>query len=49
MEEGWTSNHFNKICLDTHYLSRYLKQKTANWPFRFSSQATTCYYQSTQR
>jgi len=28
------------------YLSKYLDQKKAKWPFRFSSQAATCYYQS---
>jgi len=29
------------------YLSRFLDQETANWPFRrSSSQAATCYYQS---
>jgi len=28
-------------------LSRYLDQETAKWPFRSSSQAATCYYQST--
>jgi len=27
-------------------LSRYLNQETAKWPFRSSSQATNCYYQS---
>jgi len=28
------------------YLSWYLDQETAKWPFLSSSQATTCYYQS---
>jgi len=28
------------------YLSRYLGQEIAKWPFRSSSQAATCYYQS---
>jgi len=28
------------------YLSRCLDQKTAKWTFQFSSQATTCFYQS---
>jgi len=28
------------------YLSRYLDQETAKGPFRSSSQAATCYYQS---
>jgi len=28
------------------YLSMYLDQKTAKGPFRSSSQAATCYYQS---
>jgi len=28
------------------YLSRYLDQKTAKWPFRSSSRVATCYYQS---
>jgi len=30
------------------YLSRFLDQDTAKWPFRSSSQAATCYYQSSQ-
>jgi len=28
------------------YLSKYLDQETAKWPFRPSSQAVTCYYES---
>jgi len=28
------------------YLSRYLDQETAKWPFRSSSHVATCYYQS---
>jgi len=28
------------------YLSRYFDQETTKWPFRPSSQAATCYYQS---
>jgi len=28
------------------WLSRYLDQETAKWPFQSSSQAATCYYQS---
>jgi len=28
------------------YLSEYLDLETVNWPFRSSSQAATCYYQS---
>jgi len=29
-----------------YYLSRYLDQETAKWPFRSSSQAATFYYQA---
>jgi len=28
------------------FLSKYLDQKTAKWPFRSSSEAFTCYYLS---
>jgi len=33
--------------LGTHlFVKVYLDQETAKWPFRSSSQAATCYYQS---
>jgi len=32
--------------LGTHLFVKVLDQETAKWPFRFSSQAATCYYQS---
>jgi len=28
------------------YMSRYLNQETAKWPFWSSSQGATCYYQA---
>jgi len=31
------------------FICQYLDQERAKWPFRFSCQAATCYYQSTQR
>jgi len=38
----------NSLVLGTHlkYLSSYLDQETTKWPFRSSSQAATCYYQT---
>jgi len=35
-----------RLGLDNSLLSRYLDQGTAKEPFRSSSQAATCYYQS---